>query len=111
LPKDEDIYRYFIQLYKGEIGLYSKNPTIYEPREPSKTGYDEPQPANFNKEPTEYYVQFDNNVPIELPSWRWKALQLFEKKGYDIKSYVRKNNIRTTPEEYKKMVKHINEMK
>lgn len=83
---------YFNVLSDGKTyDLYKKTTAIFREPQKARTNYEKDSPPTFVKTTTYYLVQ--DGTFLEMPSSKSKVLKMMDKKGDEIKSYIKQNNI------------------
>ncbi len=83
---------YFNVLSDGKTyDLYKKTTAIFREPQKARTNYEKDSPPTFVKTTTYYLVQ--DGTFLEMPSSKSKVLKVMDKKGDEIKSYIKQNNI------------------
>lgn len=98
----KDKLQYFQIHNQGDNQLLSKQIVSYLEPKPAATSYQKAKPADFKRESDKYYVKFQDNSIVELPTRKKNFYEVFGNNSQEIKKFVKANKI---------SIKDINDLK
>ncbi|WP_179344258.1 hypothetical protein [Winogradskyella ursingii] len=103
---------FFVNLVKtNRVSLLKKQEVKFEPAKPAKSSYEKSRPAKYERQKDEYYIKIGAEKAMPLPSNKNDIAELFPKYEKEIKTFIKKNRIKTSKEEdLISLVKYINQL-
>lgn len=82
-----------------DLKLLKKQSVGFLPAKEAASSYEKNKPASFSKVKETYFLEFEKEKPLELPSVKKKVIQIFEAKGFQVKDFMKKEKINVKEEE------------
>ncbi|WP_026776696.1 hypothetical protein [Polaribacter sp. Hel_I_88] len=103
--------KYFIVHNEGKNQLLSRQTVTYQEEKPPVNSYVAGKKADFIRNDDIFYIKFDNNSIIEVPSNKRKFYAIFDGKESEIKNYMKSNRLNNKDlEDLKKIVTYFNSL-
>ncbi|MBR9915701.1 MAG: hypothetical protein GYB32_12895 [Algicola sp.] len=91
---------FFVNLVStNRVSLLKKETVVFKEEVIAKSSYDKNKPAEFKRLSDTYYLKIGTDNAIEVPSNKKELAGLFPKHEGDIKTFIKKNRIKTSKEE------------
>ncbi len=83
---------YFEVLNNGNCLVLIRRQVVFAQREEAK-GYSDARPARFEKRPDQYYLKFDNKLPVEVRLRQRAILAAFDYRRHEIADFIKEKKI------------------
>jgi hypothetical protein len=101
---------FFIEMVKGDQASLFFRPTVIFKRAQKPAAYQDAEPARFIQRSNEYFIRVGKE-PAKLISRKKDLRKAFPEHQKDVKSFIKKNNVRPNkPERLEKLVRYYNSL-